>query len=151
MPAVAAAPTSSAPTAVIAAPGPRVVEIASGSVTMPEGASASSGTVPPPDPAAATPAPDSAMDAPAPVQARKGAALLGRALGLMPLAAGLTQIVLGLMITRGTLSLAAVPVLGALPKFLVGGLVASTAMPSVASGVMKLLGKEPLPPPAGSR
>jgi hypothetical protein len=160
VPAPAASSTTAPPAMPVAAAapaGPRIVEIAGGSLSMPGGAGegagppAPAGTAAPqatsPVPAgqpAATPAPGTPASpaASAPAQAKGGVALLGRLLGILPLAAGLTQIVLGLMITRGTISIAAVPLLGALPKFITGGLVASTAMPSVMSGVMKLLGKE---------
>lgn len=144
-----AAPAHTAP----AATGPRVVELAAGSTLLPAGASAASAAAPAGPQAAATPAAgedagsatSDSKAAPAPQQARRGVALLGRLLGVMPLAAGLTQIMLGLMITRGTVSIAAVPLLGSLPKFLVGGLVASTATPSLMGGIMKLLGKDAPP------
>lgn len=64
----------------------------------------------------------------------------------MPLASGITQILLGIFITKGTISLAGVPLLGSIPKFIVGSLVASTAGPSVISAVMQLLGKGPATP-----
>lgn len=74
-------------------------------------------------------------------QALAGGGLLGRVLGLIPLAAGLTQAIAGFFITRGTISLAAVPILGSMPAFLVGSLVAATAMPSIMGGIGKLIGK----------
>jgi hypothetical protein len=59
----------------------------------------------------------------------------------MPIAAGVAQVIVGLMISRGTVSLAAVPLIGGLPKMIIGGLVASTAMPSIMQGAARLLGK----------
>ena len=131
-----------APTAAAPMPGPpRVIEVAPGSTTLPAGVRAAAPAAPPGAVPAAGAAP--VVAAPGVQQAGRGVSLLRRALAIMPLATGLTQLVLGLMITKGTVSLIGVPLLGSLPKFIVGGLVASSAGPSVISGVMQLLGKQP--------
>lgn len=74
-------------------------------------------------------------------QARSGASLLSRVMGLIPIGTGVVQSAVGMLITRGTISLVGIPVLGSLPPFIVGGLVAATAMPSIVRGIGKLLGK----------
>jgi hypothetical protein len=74
-------------------------------------------------------------------QAKKAPSLLQRILGIMPVATGLTQALLGFFITNGRVSLAAVPLLSKLPPFLVGSLVAATAMPTLLQGIGKLIGK----------
>ena len=74
-------------------------------------------------------------------QAAAGPSLLGRLMGLVPLAAGLTQAAVGFMITNGTISLAAVPLLGSVPGWIVGTLVGATAVGSIMQGVKAVLGR----------
>lgn len=93
----------------------------------------------PTQPAATTPAQPTAPSAPA-QQAKAGPGLLQRALGAIPLAAGLTQALVGFMITNGTISLAAVPLLGTVPGWIVGTLVGATAVTSIMQGVRAVLG-----------
>ena len=145
MPTAAAPAPPQTPPPPPATQGPQIIEIA-GSPVPPAATGGAPHSVAPGQPPASTPANTAAAHSTAssptgPVQAKAGASLLGRVLALLPIATGVVQVVLGLMITRGTVSLAAVPVLGALPKFVVGGLVTSTAMPSIMQGVRRLLGK----------
>lgn len=120
---------------------PRITYVAP-SLSGPGGAVAAPPATPaaPAQPAAHTPAATLPAKTGA-KQASKGVSLLGRVMGLIPLAAGLAQAIAGFFITRGTISLAAVPILGSLPAFLVGGLVAATAMPSIMQGIGKIIGK----------
>jgi hypothetical protein len=77
----------------------------------------------------------------APAQASQGASLLKRALGLVPLLAGVAQLVVGFMITRGTIPIAGAPLIGSIPKVLLGGLVAGSSTQQIFAGVRALLGK----------
>lgn len=49
--------------------------------------------------------------------------------------------IVGLLITRGTIPITAAPLIGAVPKFVIGGLVAATATPTLLGGFARLLGK----------
>ena len=125
--------------------GPRVIYMAP-SMLLPKGV-----TAPPQAAAPAQAATPQAAQAPAatgtaahagiagPAQAKVG--VLQRILGLLPVATGLAQAMIGFFITNGKISLAAVPLLGKMPAFLIGGLVAATAMPTLMQGIAKLLGK----------
>lgn len=145
MPAVESAPA-----------GPRIVYMPSSPLLagVGEGTPAAQPASAPNDTPQAPPAPTGATAVPASAvvpegqpgsqalsQGRAGVSLLQRLAGLIPLAAGIAQIVVGFMITKGTIPLVAVPLLKSLPPFIVGALVSATAMGPVTAGLGKLLGK----------
>ena len=133
------------------APLPKLLFVPAGSITSPAGYAAPQAAVAPvapsapADPAVPAPGTPEATQAAAagPAQAHHGASMIGRVLGVIPLLAGVTQLLVGLAITRGTLPMAGIPLIGGLPKFLIGGLVAATSTTSLMEGVGKLLGKTP--------
>jgi fructose-specific phosphotransferase system IIC component len=51
------------------------------------------------------------------------------------------QLAVGFLITRGTIPIAAAPLIGSIPKFIVGGLVAASSSQQILAGVRALLGK----------
>lgn len=122
-----------------AAPSTPAATAANGAVPAQPGA-APPAITPAPTPGAAT-GPTATVATTGATAARVGASLLGRAMALLPIAAGLTQTIVGLLITKGTIPITAAPLIGGLPKFVVGGLVAATATPTLLGGVARLLGK----------
>lgn len=125
-----------------AATGPRMLEVAGGSMLSPQAVRAAEapggtgGTAG----AATEPAPPRRGVLGA-VDAAAGSGLLARVMALIPLAAGVTQAVVGFMITKGTIPIVAAPLIGGWPRILVGTLVAATSAPTIMAAVARLTGR----------
>lgn len=120
---------------------PQVVYVAPSQVSPGGSATPAAPTQEAPAPAATPTTATAPKAAEGSTQAKKGANMLGRIMGLIPLAAGVAQVLVGFMITRGTLGIGAVPLIGKLPPLIAGGLVSSTAVTSIMAGLGKILGK----------
>lgn len=135
-------------TSAAAAPtGPRIVSIAPGSLLLPQGADAAKLAAMQQQAAAATPGPTA--EAQAGAQAATEAAAPGkpeipmsaRLAGAIPLVTGLAQALIGFAIMRGNVATAGIPILGKLPKLVIGMLVSGTSTQSIMAGAQRLLGK----------
>jgi hypothetical protein len=62
-------------------------------------------------------------------------------MGALPLVTGLAQALLGFAIMRGTLPTAGIPLIGGLPKIVIGMLVSGTSTQSIMAGAQRVLGK----------
>lgn len=144
--------STSAAAAPSASSGPRIVAIAPGSVLLPQGADASKLGAAAQQTAAtttaspATPANQAASDASTGAAAtaqptKQQIPMSARAMGALPLVTGLAQALLGFAIMRGTLPTAGIPLIGGLPKIVIGMLVSGTSTQSIMAGAQRVLGK----------